>query len=80
MRKSVESEVWRKPVPSTKVSGLADVARSGGFGDLTATGKVYIKDAAGTPHYWQLTISTLGLLTTTDVGTTAPTDGVIIIP
>jgi hypothetical protein len=31
-----------------------------------------LKDTQGTPHYWRVTVSTLGILTTTDIGTTAP--------
>ena len=51
---------------------------SGAYADLTRKPtKVYLKDSQGTPHYWQLTVTTLGVLVTTDVGTTVPTDGVI---
>ena len=39
--------------------------------DLATKGLV-LKDTAGTPHYWRVTISTLGILTTTDLGTTKP--------
>ena len=39
--------------------------------DLATKGLV-LKDAAGTPHYWRVTISTLGVLTTTDLGTSPP--------
>lgn len=42
--------------------------------------KFYIKDAAGTPHYWQITISDLGVLTTADAGTSLPTDGIVVVP
>lgn len=42
--------------------------------------KFYIKDAQATPHYWQLTVTTLGVLTTADAGTTLPTDGIVIYP
>jgi len=31
-----------------------------------------LKDNAGTPHYWRITVSTLGILTATDLGTTKP--------
>jgi len=31
-----------------------------------------LKDNAGTPHYWRITVSTLGVLTATDLGTTKP--------
>lgn len=40
--------------------------------------KLYIRDAAGTPHYWQITVSTLGVLTTADAGTSVPSDGIVI--
>ena len=40
--------------------------------------KLYIRDAQATPHYWQVTVSTVGVLTTTDAGTTVPTDGIVI--
>lgn len=33
---------------------------------------VVLKDNAGTPHYWRITVSTLGVLTVTDLGTTKP--------
>lgn len=39
--------------------------------DLASKGLV-LKDTAGTPHYWRITISTLGVLTATDLGTTKP--------
>lgn len=39
--------------------------------DLATKGLV-LKDTAGTPHYWRVTISTTGVLTTTDLGTTKP--------
>jgi hypothetical protein len=39
--------------------------------DLATKGLV-LKDTQGTPHYWRVTISTLGVLTTTDLGTTKP--------
>ena len=37
-----------------------------------ATKGLVLKDTAGSPHYWRLSVSTLGVLTTTDLGTTAP--------
>jgi hypothetical protein len=37
-----------------------------------ATKGLVLKDAAVTPHYWRVTISTLGALVTTDLGTSAP--------
>jgi hypothetical protein len=39
--------------------------------DLATKGLV-LKDTQGTPHYWRVTISTVGALVTTDLGTTAP--------
>lgn len=39
--------------------------------DLATKGLV-LKDTQGTPHYWRLTVSTLGVLTTTDLGTGKP--------
>lgn len=35
----------------------------------SATSGLVIKDTAGTPHYWRVGVSTLGALTTTDLGT-----------
>lgn len=39
--------------------------------DLATKGLV-LKDTQATPHYWRVTITTLGVLTTTDLGTTKP--------
>jgi hypothetical protein len=39
--------------------------------DLATKGLV-LKDTQGTPHYWRVTISNLGALVITDVGTTKP--------
>jgi hypothetical protein len=39
--------------------------------DLATKGLV-LKDTQGTPHYWRVTISTTGVLTTADLGTTKP--------
>jgi len=39
--------------------------------DLATKGLV-LKDTQGTPHYWRVTVSTLGSLTTTDIGTSKP--------
>ncbi len=39
--------------------------------DLATKGLV-LKDTQGTPHYWRLTVTTLGVLVTTDLGTTKP--------
>lgn len=39
--------------------------------DLATKGLV-LKDTQGTPHYWRLTVSTTGVLVTTDLGTVKP--------
>lgn len=39
--------------------------------DLATKGLV-LKDTAGTPHYWRITVTTAGVLTITDLGTTKP--------
>ncbi len=39
--------------------------------DDNANGLV-LKDNAGTPHYWRVTVSAAGALITTDLGTTKP--------
>ena len=39
--------------------------------DTSAKGLV-LKDTQATPHYWRISISALGILTTTDLGTTKP--------
>ena len=58
--------------------GAGTSSFSGAYADLTdKPTKLYLKDAQGTPHYWQLGVTILGILTMTDVGTTLPTDGVV---
>lgn len=39
--------------------------------DDAANGLV-LKDTQGTPHYWRVTISNVGAIVTTDLGTTKP--------
>ncbi len=39
--------------------------------DLATKGLV-LKDPAGTPHYWRVTVNAVGALVITDIGTTAP--------
>lgn len=39
--------------------------------DLATKGLV-LKDTQGTPHYWRITISNVGAIVTTDLGTTKP--------
>jgi len=44
-------------------------------GDITITDSakgLVLKDTAGTPHYWRISVSTLGVLTATDIGTSPP--------
>lgn len=38
-----------------------------------AAGGVVLKDTQATPHYWRVTVSNTGVLTTADLGTTRPT-------
>lgn len=38
----------------------------------TATKGLVLKDTQGTPHYWRVTVSNVGALVVTDLGTTAP--------
>ena len=39
--------------------------------DLATKGLV-LKDTQATPHYWRLSVSVLGVLISTDIGTTKP--------
>jgi len=38
----------------------------------TSTKGLVLKDNAGTPHYWRITVTSAGVLTVTDLGTTKP--------
>ena len=38
----------------------------------TATKGLVLKDTQGTPHYWRVTVSNVGALVITDLGTTKP--------
>lgn len=51
--------------------GAAAGGATGVWVDLTTPG-VILKDAAGTPHYWRVTVDTAGALETTDIGTALP--------
>jgi hypothetical protein len=60
-------------------AGLNSVSRTTKGVDATddliidlATKGLVLKDTAGTPHYWRLSVSTLGVITATDLGTTKP--------
>lgn len=64
---------------STGVAGWPDgIVTIGAAGTITVPGNitvatngkgVVLKDSAGTPHYWRIDTSTLGVLSTTDTGT-----------
>lgn len=44
-------------------------------GDISFTDHargLVLKDNAGTPHFWRVSVSTLGVLSTTDIGTSLP--------
>jgi hypothetical protein len=60
-------------------AGLNSVSRTTKGVDTTddiivdlATKGLVLKDTQGTPHYWRLTVSNVGALVITDVGTTKP--------
>jgi len=60
-------------------AGLNSVSRTTKGVDTTddviidlATKGLVLKDTQGTPHYWRLSVSTLGVLMTSDLGTTKP--------
>ena len=60
-------------------AGLSSVSRTTKGVDTTddvivdtSTKGLVLKDTAGTPHYWRISVSTLGVLTATDLGTTKP--------
>lgn len=61
---------WK--VPGSATTRTAVVAGGTLISD-DATKGIILKDAAATPHYWRVTVSTGGALTTTDLGTTRPT-------
>ena len=51
-------------------SGVLAAVTVGAYAALTGPAATYLKDANG--HYWRLSVSILGVLTTTDVGTSVP--------
>jgi hypothetical protein len=51
--------------------GAAAGGATGLWVDTTTPGLI-LKDSQGTPHYWRVTISNLGVLTSTDLGTSLP--------
>jgi hypothetical protein len=52
--------------------GNGNIRLSGDTVYTDAAKGIVLKDTQGTPHYWRVTISNLGILTTTDLGTTLP--------
>jgi hypothetical protein len=48
------------------------VSKDGDLVILDSAKGLVMKDTAGTPHYWRLSVETDGTLTTMDLGTTAP--------
>jgi len=72
------------PFSAAQTADLLSSTNSGGVGKFAvlaggtplsedAAGGYVFKDAAATPHYWRATVSTAGVLTTTDLGTVRPT-------
>ena len=62
-------------VPGFRVLVAADLPHIVTATDVVvddATKGLVLKDTQGTPHYWRVSVSALGVLTTTDIGTTAP--------
>ena len=60
-------------------AGLNSVSRITKGADTTddliidlATKGLVLKDTQGSPHYWRVGVTTLGVLTTADAGTTKP--------
>ena len=77
--KLVGAEVQSNKDAVSGYAGLNSVSRTTKGVDTTddlvidlATKGLVLKDTAGTPHYWRITVSTLGVLTATDLGTTKP--------
>lgn len=73
---------YQKEAEKDAVSGYAGLNASGRttkgkdtiddvIVDLATKGLV-LKDTQATPHYWRVTVSVLGVLTTTDLGTVKP--------
>ena len=50
----------------------SQINSSGAFVSDDAAQGVVLRDTQGTPHYWRVTVSNTGVLTTTDLGTTRP--------
>ncbi len=50
----------------------SEINSQGEFVSDDATKGVVLKDTQGTPHYWRVTVSNTGVLTTADLGVTRP--------
>lgn len=58
--------ITRVTVSQTSVLSTLDLVMDDGTKGLV------LKDTQGTPHYWRVTVSNIGTLVITDIGTTAP--------
>ncbi len=54
-------------------TSLVSIVDGGDVVSLDSAKGFVLKDAAGTPHYWRISVSTIGVLTTADLGTSPPT-------
>ena len=76
--KDLSTDTNGAPVDATYYTQTAngtltnEVVASSQGNAFVANGLLYLKDAAGTPHYWRVDVSVLGVITTVDVGTTVP--------
>lgn len=60
-------------LPSYLEQLIAVLARPSGTAAIDDTGTgVVLRDNAGTPHYWRVSVSSAGVLSTTDLGTARP--------
>jgi hypothetical protein len=53
-----------------KTSGVASFSND--IVALDSAKGLVLKDTAGTPHYWRVTVDSAGVLSTTDLGTSPP--------
>ena len=58
--------------PGYKLDVAGSVVSSGDFYASDSAKGLVMKDTAGTPHYWRVTVNTAGALVTSDLGTSAP--------
>jgi hypothetical protein len=74
VNETIISATTGEVVTNTNVPNRIDngwLVTSGSIISDTPADGVVLKDTAG--HYWRVTVSTGGVLTTTDLGTTRPT-------